>query len=79
MIGGGPEDTAGLARGLARARSGGPIVVEIVRRMEWTRGRTWHMRGIVAEGRRRHDEELLLYVEPEEVTDLLGGDEFGSN
>ena len=24
-----------------------------------------------------HDEELLLYIEPDEVTDLLGEDELG--
>ena len=64
-----------LARELHRA----PTVVEIGQRLEWTPERTEHIRGIVAEARRRHDEELLLYVEPEEVTDLLGGDEFGSN
>ena len=56
-----------------------PTGVEIGQRLEWTPERSEHIRGIVAEARRRHDEELLLYVEPEEVTDLLGGDEFGSN
>lgn len=64
---------------LAREMHRAPTVVEIGQRLEWTPERTEHIRGIVAEARRRHDEELLLYVEPEEVTDLLGGDEFGSN
>ena len=56
-----------------------PTAAEIGERLEWTPERTEHIRSIVMEARRRHDEELLLYVEPEEVTDLLGDSEFGSN
>jgi len=56
-----------------------PTAVEIGERLEWTPERTEHIRAIVMEARRRHDEELLLYVEPEQVTDLLGESEFGSN
>jgi DNA-directed RNA polymerase sigma subunit (sigma70/sigma32) len=56
-----------------------PTAAEIGERLEWTPERTEHIRAIVVEARRRHDEELLLYVEPEEVTDLLGESEFGSN
>jgi DNA-directed RNA polymerase sigma subunit (sigma70/sigma32) len=56
-----------------------PTAAEIGERLEWTPERTEHIRSIVMEARRRHDEELLLYVEPEEVTDLLGESEFGSN
>ena len=56
-----------------------PTAVEIGERLEWTSERTEHIRAIVMDARRRHDEELLLYVEPEEVTDLLGENEFGSN
>jgi DNA-directed RNA polymerase sigma subunit (sigma70/sigma32) len=56
-----------------------PTVAEIGERLEWTPERTEHIRAIVMDARRRHDEELLLYVEPEEVTDLLGESEFGSN
>ena len=56
-----------------------PTAAEIGQRLEWTPERTEHIRSIVEEARRRHDEELLLYVEPEEVTDLLGESEFGSN
>jgi DNA-directed RNA polymerase sigma subunit (sigma70/sigma32) len=64
-----------LARELHRA----PTVVEIGERLEWTPERTEHVRGIVHEARQRHDAELLLYVEPDEVTDLPGGNEFGDN
>lgn len=64
-----------LAGELRRA----PTVAEIGARLEWSAERTEEVRAIVHEARRRHDEELLHYVEPEEVTDLLGGDEFGSN
>ncbi len=56
-----------------------PTVAEIGERLEWTPERTEHIRAIVMDARRRHDEELLLYVEPEEVTDLLGESEFGRN
>jgi DNA-directed RNA polymerase sigma subunit (sigma70/sigma32) len=56
-----------------------PTAVEIGERLEWTPERTEHIRAIVMEARRRHDEELLLYVEPEEVTDLLGENGFGSS
>jgi DNA-directed RNA polymerase sigma subunit (sigma70/sigma32) len=64
-----------LAGELRRA----PTVAEIGERLEWTPERTEHIRAIVMDARRRHDEELLLYVEPEEITDLLGESEFGSN
>lgn len=56
-----------------------PTAAEIGERLEWSPERTEHIRAIVIDARRRHDLELLLYVEPEEVTDLLGGNEFGSN
>jgi DNA-directed RNA polymerase sigma subunit (sigma70/sigma32) len=64
---------------LAREFQRAPSVAEIGTKLEWSAERTEQVRAIVAEARRRHDEELLLYVEPEEVTDLLGGEEFGSN
>ena len=64
-----------LARELHRA----PTAAEIGTRLEWSEERTEHVRAVVEEARRVHDEELLLYVEPEEVTDLLGEAEFGSN
>ena len=56
-----------------------PTVAEIGARLEWTPERTEYIRAIVDDARKRHDAELLLYVEPEEVTDLLGEAEFGLN
>jgi len=64
-----------LAGELRRA----PTPAEIGRKLEWSVERTETIRGIVEEARRRHDEELLLYVEPEEVSDLPGEDELGSS
>ena len=64
-----------LARVLQRA----PTLAEIGARLEWSVERTEHVRTVVDEARKLHDAELLLYVEPEEVTDLLGEAEFGSN
>ena len=63
-----------LARELRRA----PTPAEIGGKLEWSVERTETIREMVEEARRRHDEELLLYVEPEEVTDLLGEDELGA-
>ena len=62
-----------LARELHRA----PTAAEIGQKLEWSSERTEMVREIVVEARRRHDEELLLYIEPDEVTDLLGEDELG--
>lgn len=62
-----------LARELHRA----PTAAEIGQKLEWSSERTDMVREIVVEARRRHDEELLLYIEPDEVTDLLGEDELG--
>jgi DNA-directed RNA polymerase sigma subunit (sigma70/sigma32) len=62
-----------LASELHRA----PTPAEIGSKLEWSVERTETIREIVDEARRRHDQELLLYVEPEEVTDLLGEDELG--
>ena len=64
-----------LARELHRA----PTLAEIGARLEWSVERTEHVRTVVDVARQLHDAELLLYVEPEEVTDLLGEAEFGSN
>ena len=54
-----------------------PTAAEIGQKLEWSSERTEMVREIVVEARRRHDEELLLYIEPDEVTDLLGEDELG--
>ena len=64
-----------LGRELRRA----PTAAEIGARLEWTPQRTEQIREIVAEARRRHDEELLLYIDPERIDvdpgDLLPGEE----
>ena len=64
-----------LGRELRRA----PTAAEIGARLEWTPQRTEQIREIVAEARRRHDEELLLYIDPERIDvdpgDLLPGED----
>jgi RNA polymerase sigma factor (sigma-70 family) len=40
---------------------------ELAAKLEWPQERTDAMAEIVAEARRRHDEELLLYLDPEEL------------
>ena len=64
-----------LATELRRA----PTVTEIGTKLEWSAERTEHVRALIEEARRRHDEEIAQYVEAEELSELLGGDEFGSN
>jgi DNA-directed RNA polymerase sigma subunit (sigma70/sigma32) len=50
-----------LARELHRA----PTEKEIAEKLEWTTERTRYVSLVVAEARRRHDEELLAYIDPE--------------
>jgi RNA polymerase primary sigma factor len=50
-----------LARELHRA----PTEVEIAEKLEWTVDRTRYVALVVTEARRRHDEELLAYIDPE--------------
>jgi DNA-directed RNA polymerase specialized sigma subunit len=40
---------------------------EIAAKLEWPQDRTDAIAGMVAEARRRHDEELLNYLEPEDL------------
>jgi DNA-directed RNA polymerase sigma subunit (sigma70/sigma32) len=56
-----------------------PTVAEIATKLEWSVERTDQVRAIIEDARRRHDEEIALYVEAEEITELLGGDDFGPN
>lgn len=44
-----------------------PTDREIAERLEWTEARAAEVREMVAAARRRHDEELLAYVDPEDV------------
>ncbi|HEV2216205.1 MAG TPA: sigma factor [Candidatus Dormibacteraeota bacterium] len=52
-----------LRRELHRA----PTEAEMARKLEWTVDRTRYVALAVAEAKRRHDEELLAYIDPEEV------------
>jgi DNA-directed RNA polymerase sigma subunit (sigma70/sigma32) len=52
-----------LARELRRA----PTDAEIGARLEWSPARVKQIREIVVEARRRHDEEILLYLDPEQI------------
>ena len=44
-----------------------PTEVEMARKLEWTVERTQYVAQVVTEARRRHDEELLAYIDPEAV------------
>ena len=40
---------------------------EIAQKLEWTLERTRYVAQVVADARRRHDEELLAYIDPESI------------
>ena len=50
---------------LARELHRPPTEVEIAQKLEWTVERTRYVAAVVAEARRKHDEELLAYIDPE--------------
>ncbi|HEY8816207.1 MAG TPA: sigma factor [Candidatus Dormibacteraeota bacterium] len=50
-----------------------PSEVELAEKLEWTVERTRYVAQVVAEARRRHDEELLAFVDPNAID--LGDDE----
>jgi len=52
-----------LARELHRA----PTEHEIAEKLEWTDDRTRYVAQVVMDARRRHDEELLAYIDPEAI------------
>lgn len=52
-----------LARELHRA----PAESEIAEKLEWTVERTRYVAQVVAEARRRHDEELLQFIDPDAI------------
>jgi RNA polymerase primary sigma factor len=65
-----------LARELHRA----PTESELAEKLEWTLERTRYVAQVVADARKRHDEELLAYIDPEAIDlddelDLDGIDE----
>jgi DNA-directed RNA polymerase sigma subunit (sigma70/sigma32) len=44
-----------------------PTMVELAEQLEWTVDRTRYVAQVVAEARRRHDEELLAFIDPDLV------------
>jgi DNA-directed RNA polymerase sigma subunit (sigma70/sigma32) len=61
-----------LARGLHRR----PAESEIAEKLEWTVDRTRYVASVVAEARRRHDEELLQFIDPDaiDIDDTVDGE-----
>jgi RNA polymerase primary sigma factor len=66
-----------LARELHRA----PTEAELAEKLEWTLERTRYVALVVADARKRHDEELLAFIDPEEIDllDDLDPDELSEN
>jgi DNA-directed RNA polymerase sigma subunit (sigma70/sigma32) len=52
-----------LARILERA----PTAAELAEKLEWTVDRTLYVANVVADARRRYDEEMLAFIDPEAV------------
>jgi DNA-directed RNA polymerase sigma subunit (sigma70/sigma32) len=44
-----------------------PTVYELAEQLEWTLDRTRYVAQVVADARRRHDQELLAFIDPEAV------------
>ena len=44
-----------------------PTESEIAEKLEWTVERTRYVAQVVAEARRRHDEELLAFIDPDAI------------
>jgi len=53
-----------------------PTDADIAEKLEWTVERTRYIAATVAEARRRHDEELLAFIDPDavEVDDMADGE-----
>lgn len=52
-----------------------PAIAEIAEKLEWTVERAAYVAEVVAEARRRHDEELLSFIDPEALDLDDGGDD----
>jgi DNA-directed RNA polymerase sigma subunit (sigma70/sigma32) len=52
-----------LARILERA----PTAAELAEKLEWTVDRTLYVANVVADARRRYDEEMLAFIDPEAI------------
>jgi DNA-directed RNA polymerase sigma subunit (sigma70/sigma32) len=44
-----------------------PTDPELAEKLEWTVDRTRYVAQVVAEARRRHDEELLAFIDPDAI------------
>ncbi len=54
--------------------------LEVATKLEWSVQRTEEIGLMVADARRRHDEEILRYVEPDDIDlDGLGDDQRGGD
>jgi DNA-directed RNA polymerase sigma subunit (sigma70/sigma32) len=60
------EDFERAEIGLRRELRRHPTVPELAEKLEWTPERTEEIGRLVAEARRRHDEELIQYLDPAE-------------
>jgi RNA polymerase primary sigma factor len=52
-----------------------PTPAELAEKLEWTLDRTVYVGTVVAEARRRYDEELLAFIDPGEIDFDAGDDE----
>src|SRR5579864_8309415 len=52
-----------------------PVAAEIAEKLEWTVDRTLYVAQVVAEARRRHDEEMLAFIDPEAIDFDVDADE----
>ncbi|MDQ6772311.1 MAG: hypothetical protein M3024_04885 [Candidatus Dormibacteraeota bacterium] len=62
---GAAEDYERVGVGLRRELGQDPTVAQIAEKLEWTPERTIEIARLVDEARRRHDEELLSYLDPD--------------
>jgi glycerol-3-phosphate cytidylyltransferase-like family protein len=44
-----------------------PSVVELAEKLEWTVDRTRYIAQVVADARRRYDEEILAFIDPQAI------------
>jgi RNA polymerase primary sigma factor len=54
---------------LARILHRVPTAAELAEKLEWTVDRTLYVANVVADARRRYDEEMLAFIDPEEDDD----------
>lgn len=61
------EDYDRVDMALRRELHREPTEAEMARKLEWTVERTRYVAQVVTDARRRHDEELLAYIDPEAI------------